>query len=56
MGLSPAKESFNFSLLLDLLLVSLMSFLNKGYRISNEGEGNGSEQALDGPELSSGSE
>ena len=33
-----------------------MSFLNKGYRISEEGEGNGSEQTLDGPELSSGSE
>ena len=32
-----------------------MSFLNSGYRISEEGEMNESEQALDGSELLSGS-
>ena len=52
---SPAKESFNFCLFLDLFLVSLMSFLNSGYRVIEEGERNKSEQALDGPELLSGS-
>ena len=39
-----------------LILYPLFKNDIKEYRISNEGEGNGSEQALDGPELSSGSE